>query len=45
VLVIEGVDVWHVEEVYDPDADPPWTRVGERSGNTDPHETATAEAP
>jgi hypothetical protein len=25
VLVIEGVDVWHVEGVYDPDPDPPWT--------------------
>jgi hypothetical protein len=38
VLVIEGVDVWHVERVYDPDAHPP-----ERSENTAPRETATVD--
>jgi hypothetical protein len=35
VLVIEGVDVWHVERVYDPQAQPP-----ERSENTPLRETA-----
>jgi hypothetical protein len=38
VLVIEGIDVWHVEGVYDPDTDP-----RERSENTPARETATVD--